>query len=176
MNELFTSLPMLMDLIVAILLVLVLPFSILIYANLRSFKKHQQKLDQQISTFLDATERAKKSIEQVENLSSVSSQSLLSRLNKAQAVKDELTFILTRATELSDKLEKQITASRQMTDLPLGTKKNDPITLHTDKPKGFDVSGFSTTLGKKHDATVHTQKDNVAGDPKDLLKSLRAIR
>lgn len=169
--------PLLLDLIVAILLAIVIPFALLIYINLRSFSKSQQKLDQQIQTFIQSTEKAKKAIEQVENLSSVSSQSLHSRLNKAQALKDELTFIVTRASELSDKLERHITASRQITETGSPPKKMETMNeVSNFKPKSIDVNGFSSTLGKKHDATVHTQKDNVAGDPKDLLKSLRAIR
>jgi hypothetical protein len=99
---------LILDFLVAILLVVTIAFAFILNKRLGKLRGDRKAFEKLAETFGDSTSRAEEGISALHQTTNV----LQERLDKAQALKDDLTFMIERGDRTADKLEKLVRATR----------------------------------------------------------------
>ncbi|MBF0392915.1 MAG: hypothetical protein HQL38_09560, partial [Alphaproteobacteria bacterium] len=88
------DLKLILDLIVACLLVATIVFAVLLNKRLDVLRKNRDEMAKLIAQFNDATARAESSIPKLRRAAEDASQQVQERVEKAQALRDDLAFMI----------------------------------------------------------------------------------
>jgi len=152
-----------LDVLVAILLVITICYAMALNRKLSSFRREKKELEKLAGAFGEATERAGDSIGALKSTAA----DLQDRIDKAQALRDDLVFLIDRGASSADRLEETVREARKeggfgpRSDSGSNKKKKKAKTEISDR-KDDDVEGDETKL--KSDAE------------RELLKALQAAR
>ena len=147
---------LLLDLLVAVLLAVTIGYAVTLNQRLKGLKKHKDELEALAASFAQATTRAEESIGRLK--SSVSE--LHAASERANALRDDLAFLVERGGAIADRLEDSIRTSRDM-----GLEAARP----TLKPKPAKASAAAPAK--------RPEPEKVETDPaRELLKALRSAR
>lgn len=148
-----------LDLLVAVLLVITICYAVVLNRKLSSFRREKAELEKLASTFGEATERAGDSIGKLMH----TADDLQVRIDKAQALRDDLVFLIDRGSSAADKLEETVREARDQ-----GNGSPAPVTKKA--PEKTDESRATYTVDKDEAAKQRSEAEQ------ELLKALQAAR
>lgn len=99
---------LIIDVVVAILLAVTIGYAIVLNRRLGTLRRDKAELEKLATTFADSTLRADDSIGRLKATADM----LQKRLENAQALHDDLTFLAERGDKLADRLEQLVRAAR----------------------------------------------------------------
>lgn len=106
------SFSLFLDVVVAALLVVTISYAVVLNRRLQAMRSDRAELGRLAGTFQQATSRADESVGRMKQ----TAESLQQRLEKAQAVREDLTFLVDRAAAQADRLEEAVRAARGASD------------------------------------------------------------
>ena len=120
------NLELIINLLIIVLLVPTIIYAYKLNKNLTILRENQNSLAKLVSSLNDATLKAESSIPKLRDVTEHSSQNLLSVVDNAKSLKEDLTFINERADNLADRLENVIHDGRNLkNDASFGNDKSD---------------------------------------------------
>ncbi len=102
------SFPLALDILVAALLVITIVYAVILNRRLGAFRSHKSELEALAASFTEATRRADDSVGKLK----VMAADLQTRLDKAQALHDDLVFLIDRGGSEADRLEETVRKAR----------------------------------------------------------------
>jgi len=105
-----------LDIIVALLLVLTITYAVRLNQRLSQLRSDKNELLELAKTFADATARAETSINQLK----VSSKALQDDLNKAEALRDDLAYLVDRGGRTADQMVASVRTPSRPSDRATG--------------------------------------------------------
>ncbi len=97
-----------LDILVAVLLVVTIVYAAILNRRLGAFRSHKSELDALAASFTEATLRADESVGKLK----IMADDLQVRLDKAQALHDDLVFLIDRGGSEADRLEETVRRAR----------------------------------------------------------------
>lgn len=156
---------LIVDLFVAILLVVTIGYAIVLNRRLGKLRGDKAELEKLAATFGESTVRAEESIEKLRNTADM----LQGRMEKAEALRDDLAFLIDRGGQAADKLEDLVRATRDKVGIgPRSVSEN----ASADVNKG---DGQSRPLTARPDGPSEVDDDGVKSEAeRELLKAIRS--
>ena len=156
---------LIIDLFVAILLVVTIGYAIVLNRRLGKLRGDTAELKKLAATFGESTVRAEESIEKLRNTADM----LQDRMEKAEALRDDLAFLIDRGGQAADKLEDLVRATRDKVGIgPRSVSEN----ANADADKG---EGQSRPLTARPDGPAGVDDDGVKSEAeRELLKAIRS--
>ena len=165
---------LILDLLVAILLVITIVFAIVLNKRLGKLRGDRKAFEKLAETFGDSTFRAEEGITALHKTTDV----LQERLDKAQALKDDLTFMIERGDRTADKLERLVRANRDTVALDtapgssLNTKNKNKSNLASEA-ENKESSSIIESKAKPLFGTEN-EDDEKSEAERELLKAIRS--
>ena len=97
-----------LDLLIAVLLVITISYAVVLNRKLSLVRRDKTSLERLANSFTQATGRAEESIGKLKQ----TAESLRERMDKAQALRDDLVFLVERGTGAADRLEELVRETR----------------------------------------------------------------
>lgn len=101
-----------LDVIIAVLLVATIVYAVMLNRRLSVLRRNGEEMARLISRFNEATMRAESSIPQLRRTAEDAGEALQERVERAQALRDDLAFMIERADAMADRLEKSVRSAR----------------------------------------------------------------
>lgn len=101
-----------LDMIVAVLLAATIGYAVMLNRRLSALRRNRDDLAKLILNFNDATVRAEQSIPKLRKAAEEAGTSLQERVEKAQALRDDLAFMIERADTMANRLENGVRSAR----------------------------------------------------------------
>lgn len=136
-----------LDILIAILLIATLVYAFLLNRRLGELRKDRAHLEAVVMAFREATANAESSIQKLKSYSDKAANGLDEVFGRAQAVRDDLTYLIDRGNGLADRLEQGVRKAR----------KDDPAARPAAEPE--DPA-----------ATARSEAE------RELLKALQSVR
>ncbi len=156
---------LIVDLFVAGLLVVTIGYAIVLNRRLGKLRGDKAELEKLASTFGESTVRAEDSIEKLRNTVDM----LQDRMEKAEALRDDLAFLIDRGGQAADKLEDLVRATREKVGIG---PRSDSENANADVDKG---EGQSRPLTARPDGPAGVDDDGVKSEAeRELLKAIRS--
>jgi len=108
----FLTVPLLLDGVIALLLVITIAYVVRLTLYLKKFKDSRSELEVVVKTLSAHIEKAEKSIQTLNDAVETSSDDLQHRMNKANAMFDELDLVVQTGDALATRLEDLATRNR----------------------------------------------------------------
>lgn len=105
------SMSLVIDIVVAILLVVTIGYAVVLNRRLGILRRDKEELKKLVAGFGEATVRAEESIGKLKN----TTDGLHDSIDKAQALRDDLVFLIDRGGSAADRLEEMIRSARDET-------------------------------------------------------------
>jgi hypothetical protein len=147
-----------LDIIVSLLLAATIGYAILLNRRLNSLRKNRDDLAKLIMNFNEATVRAEQSIPKLRKAAEESGLSLQDRVEKAQALRDDLAFMIERADTMANRLENGVRSARTEAKPGAAAPKPRPAAPSS---AGQGSSGFD---------------DERSEAERELLRALQSVR
>ncbi len=112
----FITLSLVSDVIIAVLLVATIFYVLRLSVYLKAFKDNREQLQSVISVLSTQIERAEKSVEGLHSAADEAGHDLQARLNKANAMFDELDIVVQTGDALANRLEDLAVKNRKIID------------------------------------------------------------
>ena len=106
-------LPFVLDVVIAVLLVATIIYAYILDKRLKAIRNGRAELEALSAQFIQATENAQISIENLKKLSAESAEGLDKRVTGAQNLVDELKFLVQRGDTLAEQLSDGISSTRK---------------------------------------------------------------
>ena len=171
------SMTLALDITFAVLLIVTIGYAIVLNRKLGSLQKHKDDLERLAMTFSQSTARADDSIQNLKR----TTENLQNKIDKAQGLRDDLSFLVDRGSMTADRLEEGVRGARINQDEPASRpKKNlvDPIETVADAAharRRDPTAGINIVGG--HDAnTEEDLAEQKSQAEKDLIAALRQVR
>lgn len=97
-----------LDVLVAVLLVITIGYAMVLNRRLGRLRRDKSELEKLAATFGQATARAEESIGRLKK----TADALKERIDNAQALRDDLAFLIDRGGSAADRLEETVRAAR----------------------------------------------------------------
>ncbi len=98
-----------LDVLVAVLLVITIGYAMVLNRRLGNLRRDKAQLERLAATFGEATARAEESIGKLKT----TADALRERIDNAQALRDDLAFLIDRGGSAADRLEETVRAARK---------------------------------------------------------------
>lgn len=152
---------LIIDLFVAVLLVVTIGYAIVLNKRLGKLRRDESSLEKLAATFGDSTVRAEESIETLKYAADM----IQERMDKAQALRDDLAFLIDRGSQAADNLEDLVRASR---DIPRAEPRPGPVEV----PGSFQEVPLVTTPVEELPAEEEEEEFKSEAE-RELLKAIR---
>ncbi len=166
-----------LDIAFAVLLVITIGYAIVLNRKLGNLRRHKEELEQLAATFSQSTARADDSIQRLKR----TTDELQRGIEKAQGLRDDLTFLIDRGSLAADRLEDGVRGARNKSeefksDMP--RKPTEPVETisdavdarRSDPTAGINIVGGSDVESEEDLAKQKSQAE------KDLIDALRQVR
>ena len=150
---------LIIDLFVAVLLVVTIGYAIVLNKRLGKLRRDEASLEKLAATFGDSSVRAEESIETLKYAADMIQDSM----DKAQALRDDLAFLIDRGSQAADNLENLVRASRDISSA-------DPRPGPVEVPGSFQEVPLVATPVEEPPAEEEEFKSEAE---RDLLKAIR---
>ncbi len=158
-----------LDILVAALLVVTIVYAVILNRRLGVFRSHKSELETLAASFTDATLRADESVGKLK----VMADDLQVRLDKAQALHDDLVFLIDRGGSEADRLEETVRKARDENGPAYGVNLGrDPVA-----PNGVEnitLAGGDGELEKTDGEDADSPSRSEA--TRALIKALQSAR
>lgn len=152
-----------LDVLVAALLVAVLVYAVILNRKLGGLREHKAELEKLLAGFDESTKRAESSVKTLKSSAEQQMKALQQPVQRAEAMRDELAFLVKRADEVADRLSNGISSSRG------GEAKSA-----TEAPRAARAP--ARVVDEVADANAQTEEGGRSKAETDLLKALRGLR
>lgn len=142
-----------LEILVAILLAVTICYAMVLNRKLGSLRRGKEEMESLAASFGEATQRAEENFARLRK----TAEELYNGIEKAQALHDDLTFLIERGNTVADQLEDKVREARKETGYM-------PKTMVEGKPEEKAPED-----GKK-------QAEANSDAERELLKALRAVR
>ena len=160
---LFPQLSLFLEVIGATLLAVMIVYAIRLNRRLSTLQEDKAEFERLLLSFTDSTSRAETSVARLKASAIDTAQSLQESVTKAQALRDDLAFMVDRADELADRLENEIRDAR-------------PEQATRGSAAQYVTSGDKVNA-EPSEPELDTSKDSGQRKTKsDLLKALEGMR
>jgi hypothetical protein len=133
------SFPLILDILIVILLSATIGFAIVLNRRLSRLRDNKSELDDLVKGFADAAGRAEVSVAGMKDTAAKSAEVLQKSIDRAQALRDELQFMIEAADSLASRLESSVGAHtvRAMTGaaIPPPNPPDPPAEIPAPAPK-----------------------------------------
>ncbi len=106
--------PVILDIVVGFLLLITISYAWKLNRRIAIIQKSKQDLNQFLTEFNHAIERADHNIEQLKLMSQETDSQLIEQINKARYLANDLSFLMEKGESVADALEHYITTSRDI--------------------------------------------------------------
>jgi hypothetical protein len=158
---------LIIDLFIAVLLVVTIGYATVLNKRLGKLRQDKAGLEKLAATFCESIIRAEDSIEKLRNTADI----LQDRMEKAEALRDDLAFLIDRGDQAADKLEDLVRATRDKVGIgPRSVSEN----ANADVDKG---DGPSRPLTARPDGPTEADTDDdwaKSEAERELLKAIRS--
>ncbi len=115
---------LILDILIAVLLVASIGYTVSLNRRLTALRQDKDELESLTSKFADATTKAEASIQTLRGSTDEIASALNKEIEKAESMRDDLTFLVDRAGSLADRLEGGVRDARAEApmDNPLGVE------------------------------------------------------
>ncbi len=165
---------LILDLFVAVLLVITIAFAVVLNKRLGKLRGDRKALEKLAETFGESTSRAEEGINTLQQTTDV----LQQRLEKAQALKDDLAYLIERGDRSADNLENLVRATRDTANRASGIKPDSspqPRPEFQPEPDPVDEEK-SLRATRAEAASVNEAGDEDDGKSEAERELLKAIR
>jgi len=161
---------LLLDMLIAILLIATIAYAVMLNRRLSQLRQDQSELDALANKFDDATVRAEESIHKLTGSADEMKRDVQDTLRKAEALRDDLNFLIERAGVSADKLEEQVRNNRPEPPTYAGKKVKDTVVPEKEKPQ-------ETVKEKATQSAPPEEEFKPKSDAeRELLKALESVR
>ncbi|MBT3305156.1 MAG: hypothetical protein HN377_01600 [Alphaproteobacteria bacterium] len=165
---------LILDLLVAVLLVVTIGFAVILNKRLGKLRGERRSLEKLAATFGESTVRAEEGIKILLHTTEV----LQQRLDQAQALKDDLAFLIERGDRAADNLENLVRATRD-TGTAESKAKPDSQPGRQPQPDPAPAAGEGEPLRATRDFEQPVDQPDDEDDGKseaerELLKAIRS--
>ncbi|OFX08773.1 MAG: hypothetical protein A2516_09090 [Alphaproteobacteria bacterium RIFOXYD12_FULL_60_8] len=177
-----------LDILIVSLLIPTIAYAVILNGKLSALRKNRDDLAKVIQGFNEATLRAEAGIPKLRQAAGDASQSLHDEVAKAQALRDDLAYMVERGESLADRLESSVRAARgESKPEPKGVSAALSASQAEDKKRDFAadappskreaVMPPSLRLGQEDKLGAGFAIDDDRSEAeKELLKALRTAR
>jgi len=123
-----------MDVLVALLLVVTIGYAVRLNKRLGMLRRDKAKLEKLAVTFSESTIRADESLGHLSSTADM----MQKQIEAAQALHDDLAFLLDRGEKAADRLEDVVRQSREFNQHPRAGDNSDSGHMKAVKPEGRD--------------------------------------
>ncbi len=159
---------LLLDILIAILLIATIAYAVMLNRRLSQLRQDQSELETLANQFNDATLRAEESIHKLTGSADDMKRDVQDTLRKAEALRDDLNFLIERAGVSADKLEEKVRNNRPEPPAYSGKKVKDTVV-----PSGKDKPQAPVQQAEKEDEEEFKPKTDAE---RELLKALESVR
>jgi hypothetical protein len=106
------SLSILLDALIVALLVVTIVYAVILNRRMGALRDQRTEFEKLLAGFDESTKRAEASVKNLKSSAEQQMKAMQQPLQRAEAMRDELAFIVRRADELADRLSNAITNSR----------------------------------------------------------------
>lgn len=169
----------------AVLLVITIGYAVVLNRKLGNLRRHKEDLERLAVTFSQSTARADESIQRLKG----TTDSLQNGIEKAQSLRDDLTFLIDRGALAADRLEAGVRGARNKT---AGVEPATPTDVQPASPKrplepvetiseaiaarnGQRISGAGN-LERVAASTEENFEEQKSQAERDLIEALRQVR
>ncbi len=154
---------LILDLLVAALLAVTIGLAVILNKRLGKVRQDKKALEKLAVTFGESTLRAEEGVETLKQTTEI----LQERLEKAQALKDDLAFLIERGDRTADNLENLIRATRDSAPGGPGTWP-EPEAPAAGKEKPSPLTATSDEAGFGDNGEIKSEAE------RELLKAIRS--
>lgn len=156
---------LIVDVIVLGLLVIMIPYIVRLNKRLSMLRRDKAQLEKLAATFAESTRRADESLGGLRS----SAENMQRKLDSAQALHDDLAFLLERGEKVADRLEDMIRQSRPETPSSNTASANTHQTPTTEPVVKTSARPLTTALNHENG------EDSLRSDAeRELLKAIRS--
>ncbi|WP_417821500.1 DUF6468 domain-containing protein [Terasakiella sp.] len=159
---------LLLDILIAILLIATIAYAVMLNRRLSQLRQDQSELEALANQFNDATLRAEESIHKLTGSADDMKRDVQDTLRKAEALRDDLNFLIERAGVSADKLEEKVRNNRPEPPAYSGKKVKDTVV-----PPSKDKPQAPVQQAEKEDEEEFKPKTDAE---RELLKALESVR
>ena len=160
---LFPQLTLVLEIVGAALLVVMIVYAVRLNRRLSTLQEDKAEFERLLISFTDSTSRAESSVARLKASATDTAQSLQNSVTQAQALRDDLSFMVDRADELANRLEGAIREARPESSVRLSAAQ-------------------AATSGENVNAEAAKSEPSSQEEPEqrktksDLLKALEGMR
>ncbi|MCW9033383.1 MAG: DUF6468 domain-containing protein [Alphaproteobacteria bacterium] len=127
---------LILDILIAVLLVFSIGYTVSLNRRLTALRQDKDELESLTSKFSEATGKAEASIQNLRGSTDEIASALNKEIEKAESIRDDLTFLVDRGASVADRLESGVREKRNelAAENPLGVE--DAFMSAPSKPKG----------------------------------------
>ncbi len=107
------SFSLILDILIAVLLVATIGYAVALNRRLSLLRKDKDELEALTRKFADATTKADASIQNLKGSTESVAKELQKGLDKAEALRDDLSFLIDRGGSIADRLENGVRGARK---------------------------------------------------------------
>ncbi|NVK17415.1 MAG: hypothetical protein HWE30_01825 [Methylocystaceae bacterium] len=161
---------LILDMLIAILLIATITYAVMLNRRLSELRKDQSELEKLAQSFNDATLRAEESIHKLTGSADEMKRDVQDTLKKAEALRDDLNFLIDRAGTSADKLEEKVRNNRPEPPSYSGKKVKDTVAPPEPKPAAKPAVPQEDFAPAEDDYKPKTDAE------RELLKALESVR
>ncbi|MBL8642862.1 MAG: hypothetical protein JNK21_02930 [Rhodospirillaceae bacterium] len=128
-----------LNLLVIALLIPTIVFAVILNRRLSALRRSRDELAKVVASFNDATLRAEAGIPKLKKATNEASMALKDRVEKAQALRDDLAFMIERAEEMATRLESGVRVARS--EAAFGAAAGQPAAAPNAAPASPTLAG-----------------------------------
>lgn len=167
---------LILDMLIAILLIATIAYAVMLNRRLTDLRKDQSELEKLAQSFNDATIRAEESIHKLTGSAEDMKRDVQDTLRKAEALRDDLNFLIERAGSSADKLEERVRNNRPepaAAPAPAYSGKKVKDTVVPPEPKAAPAAKPKPEPSFLDDDDDYKPKTDAE---RELLKALESVR
>lgn len=167
------SFSLILDVLVALLLIVTIGYAMVLNKRLSSLRRDKEQLEGLALNFGDSTIRAENSIAELRT----SSDMLQDRIDKAQALRDDLVFLVDRGNRTADHMEDLVRTARDDLGISPKSANAQAAVAGLTAPPGADTAvrkAPNPLAGAEGGPLPGAEESQVSAAERELLKALRS--
>jgi hypothetical protein len=175
---------LLLEGLLAVLLVATIAYAAMLDRRLRTLRQSRDEMQALLASFTAATAHAQAGLLSLRETSQAASQEMQGDIERAKALRDDLSFLVDRGNSLADRLESGIGAARAAVKAPArkpepvrAEPESEPVVRLSDTPKRVAPTPRGGIPGAKVISKREADSAGVAeGDEEMARQLLRALK
>ncbi len=160
------------DAVVAVLLVATIAYAVVLNRKLSQLRHNKEELIKLIATFNEAMARADTGVQRLRKTSVETGRSLQEQLERAQAVRDDLAYMVERGDNIANRLEAGVRTARAMDGYTPPPEPAPPANSETESPPALPGGGRPGSPAAAAREILAAAEDPESGATSSMLSRL----